>query len=654
VSGICGIFNRDGAPVDPDMLRKMAESAAHRGPDGIRYWTNGNVGFAHLALHVTPESVRERQPLLSSDGLVCLAADARVDNRQELIEVLGPRGYLREKDPTDADLILAAYSCWGAECPVHILGDFAFAVWDGRKQQIFCARDACGVKPLHYSRVNQTLCFASELQQILQNPEIPRRLDEVAMADHLTVNFYDQGSTMFLDVRRLPPAHRLTATRAGIRLKRYWDIDPSARTVYRRDEDYAAHFLHLFRRAVADHLRTRGKAVGITMSGGLDSCSIAAVSQHMLSANGDSPGLIAYSYAFDRLRDCDERGYSRAMADELGVEIEYIPAERFWFLREPVVLRPSLESPALWFESTTRHAMMRLRERGGRVLLTGEGGDSLLWGSPLIWADRLLQGHIGVLWDLARRAGRQGRPYHRLLYAQIARPLLPDCINQALRRLIGRNKPSRVPEWISLGFGRRIGLAERLAHPPVTRHFRNMARQDIYEFAITLGAGPGIYWYDNTAARFGLEARHPFWDRRLLEFILSIPPEQLFRGECRKLLLRRAMAGILPDVIRLRKDKTIFNSFADLSLRDKEADQVKGLLKAPLLGKMGIVDADRLRSAYERYRAGKKGNWALTLFPTIVLELWLKRYYDMFENSSCRKSRRVLTFAVSSSRVRRA
>lgn len=633
MSGICGIYNLDGAPVDPGVLRKMAEAASHRGPDGIRYWMNGNIGLAHLALHVTPESVREKQPLLSRDGLICLTADARMDNRPELIESLTAKGYLLDKEPTDADLILTAYECWGVKCSVHILGDFAFAVWDDRKQQLLCVRDACGVRSLHYSQVGKTLCFASELEQILQHPGVPRRLDEMAMADHLTTNFYDRASTMFLDVRRLPPAHRLIASRAGFRLQRYWDIDPSARTTYHHDEEYAAHFLHLFRRAVEDRLRTRAKVVGIAMSGGLDSCSIAAVAQKSLSTNCGSPRLAAYSWVFDQLKDCDERAYSRAMAEELGVEIEYIPAERFWFLREPVPLRPSLESPFLWNELLVRQMLARFKERGGRVMLTGEGGDSLLRGTRhSIYADRLLRGHIGALWELARHTRQKGRRYHRLLYTHIARPLVPDAVVRWFRRLVGGHMSSQVPDWIAPGFAKRIGLAERLASPPVPRRFASLARQDIYRLAVALGVGPAIYWYENEVARFGLEASHPFLDRRLVEFVLSIPPEQLFRGERRKLVLRQAMAGILPEDIRQRRDKTMFDSFAGLSLREKQVEQINRLLKAPLLGNMGIVDAERLRSVYEDYRAGGEVKAAITLFPPITLELWLRNYYRLFSN----------------------
>jgi asparagine synthase (glutamine-hydrolysing) len=627
MSGICGIFNLDGTPVSPDLLHKMAEGAAHRGPDGMHYWISDNIGLAHLALHVTPESVRENQPLLSRDGQLCLTADARLDNRPELIEILTARSHLLEKEPTDADLILTAYQCWGADCPVHLVGDFAFAIWDARQQRLLCVRDARGVKPLHHSRFGQTFCFASEVGQVIEHPGVPRRLDEIAVADILTRNFHDEEWTLFRDVRRLPPAHRLIANTNRIRLERYWDLAPSARIRYRRDEEYVAHFLHLFRRAVEDRLRTRAKVVGIAMSGGLDSCSIAAVAQRMLSGKGGSPRLVAYSFAFDKLKDCDERAYSQRMADELGVEIEYMPAEQFWFLREPVSLWPNLESPCLWFEYVTRRLLGRLRDREGRVLLSGEGGDGLLRGTPLSYGDRFQRGQIGVLREILRYAKDRRRPCHRFLYRCLARPLIPDIVVDSVRRLTGRTRQPDIPEWISLAFAERIGLVQRLIARP-QRVSRTPGRQRLYErTAVLTGEGRAVSWHDHVAGRHGVEARHPFLDRRLLEFVWSIPQEQLFRAGQNRVLHRRAMAGILPETIRAREDKTIFDSFVAFSLRDKEAAKVRNLLEAPLLGKIGAVIPEKLRLVLEEYLAGKGAIPVGIIFPTIVLELWLRKGY---------------------------
>ncbi len=143
MSAICGIVHFDGAPVDAAALRAMTGAAPHRGPDGVRYWMGDAAGLAHLAFHVTPESVRETQPLISTDGRYVLVADARIDNRDELLAALRGEPDLPPA-PTDADLILAAFRRWGEACPERLLGDFVFAVWDTANRRLFLARDALG------------------------------------------------------------------------------------------------------------------------------------------------------------------------------------------------------------------------------------------------------------------------------------------------------------------------------------------------------------------------------------------------------------------------------------------------------------------------------------------------------------------------------
>jgi asparagine synthase (glutamine-hydrolysing) len=145
------MVNLDGAPVEPAALKKMARAAGHRGPDGIRYHTERAVGLAHLALNITPESAREHQPLVSERGDLVLVADVRIDNREELVRTLWGGGYLPDEPPTDAELILEAYRRWGEGCPAHLIGDFAFAIWDGRRGRLFAARDAMAMRALYYA-----------------------------------------------------------------------------------------------------------------------------------------------------------------------------------------------------------------------------------------------------------------------------------------------------------------------------------------------------------------------------------------------------------------------------------------------------------------------------------------------------------------------
>src|SRR5881296_3903808 len=223
VSGIAGLWRLDGRPGEPAELDGMLARLAHRGPDGTGAWREGRVALGHGMLHTTPESLREQQPLVGTRGDLVLVADARVDNRAELCSLLPA-----PSDATDAELILAAYERWGEACPEHLLGDFAFAIWDGRTQRLFCARDHFGVKPFYYHhRPGRLFALASEIKGLLVLPDVPRRLNETRVADYLVPLLEDKEITFYEEIVRLPPAHHMTVSRDGVRIERYWALDPS-------------------------------------------------------------------------------------------------------------------------------------------------------------------------------------------------------------------------------------------------------------------------------------------------------------------------------------------------------------------------------------------------------------------------------------------
>jgi asparagine synthase (glutamine-hydrolysing) len=630
LSGIVAIVNFDGAPIDPQVLRAMAEQCAYRGPDGIRYWIRGNVGLAHLALHATPEALRELQPQLSEDGMLCLTADVRVDNRPELIHLLAAKGEPVTSASTDADLLLAAYRIWGEACPAQIIGDYAFAIWDARAQRLFCARDVYGVKSLHYARVGSMLCVASEGQQIIQHPAVPRRLDEVTVADFLVRNYNDEGRTMFQDVWAVRRAHYLVADPSGQRMERYWDIDPDCRITYKSDEEYAAHFLEIFQRVVADHLRTQSGTVGITMSGGMDSTSVAAIAQKIINSQSGQPHLLACSYAFEHLKECDETCYSRAMADELGIELVYIPAENFWYLDDDEAFTPSLETPFMAEESVTRNILGTFKERGARVWLTGHGGDSLVAGSSLVLSDRLRHGDLRPLMDVTRYWKRNNLPISRLWWAYrnwFIGPMIPTPLKKMARKL----RKSEIPDWLEADFAHRTRIVERLSSSRVPRRFNERARQDNYSTALDIDP---IQMSINRAERLGallhMEARHPFLDRRLAQFLMSIPAEQLFRAGAQKFILRNAMHGILPEVIRTRLDKTEFSRYIGIGLRYKETEKIRALITTPLLSTLHLVYLVKLQYMYKRYISQGKVLDAKKSWSAVSLELWLRKYLFLF------------------------
>jgi asparagine synthase (glutamine-hydrolysing) len=473
------------------------------------------------------------------------------------------------------------------------------------------------------------------VRQLLEHPGVSRELDESAMADYLVNHFDGLERTMFRSVLAVPPAHRIVAGPDGLRTERYWDVDPSHRTVLRDDREYADGFLDLFRRSVSDRLRSTSGTVGVLMSGGLDSCSVAAMGQELTGKPGYPDSLLACSFAFEELQECDEREYSDVMTEVLDLEIDYVDAESLWLLGDATAFAPRLDTPFLNWESLGHEVHRRLGERGARVMLTGHGGDNLTQGSALVYADALRRWRPTVLVDMMRHARAENRPFWNLLRRFVLRPLIPARMLRLWRGLPGRGADALLPSWLDRAFVRRTRLAERLLQPSVEQRFRGLARQKIYEITADLGALlRTVHWHDWVAAHYGQEARHPFLDRRLVEYVVSIPPEQHFHAGRRKLLLRRALAGILPERIRRRRDKTVFTRYFDLALRDKEVALVRGLFRDPVLGQMGIVDGERLRTAYERFLeegdpSADRGPWWFV----ISLERWLRQHQGLPNNT---------------------
>ncbi len=547
------------------------------------------------------------------DAPISVLLDGRLDNRPELIARLSPP---RDLEASDAELLLAAYLEWGEACTDHLLGDFAFAVRDARRKRLFCAVDPLGIKPLHYARIGSLVCFASDAVQVLQHPAVPDGYNEAEIAAYLTGGCEDPERSFFAAVHKLGPGRRLTADAGGLRVERYWSPQP-AEIRYARDEDYAAHFRELFERAVTDRLRGAGSFVAVAMSGGLDSTSVAAVARRAPGAR-----VRAYTFVFDQLPECDERSYSQAMTEELALEVEPVEAERFWSLESQNPLPLSADTPFVGWHTCYREILRRMAAGGSRVLLMGHGGDDLLRGSSLIYAERLRRGDLSALREVARHARDRREPLLRALYRHFARPHLPAGVDRALRSALGKPE-DRPPAWLRPDFVRRTRLPESPRAP--RRSFASPARRETYTHLVE---HPWYWrlanWHDRSAAAFGIEVRHPFLDRRLFEYVLAIPGEQLFRLDGTKSLLRRSMWDILPERIRSRRGKTRFTPFLDSVLRERAAGEITELLSSPRADELGILDGNLLRSAYLDFLGGTDES-RRALWYAVTLEIWLRR-----------------------------
>ena len=382
MSGICGIVNLDGAPVEGQLLRDMTAFMAFRGPDAQDVWVDGRVGLGHAMLRTTFESEREQQPF-SLDGKVWITADARIDGRDELKRKLEAEDCTGLAAATDPELILHAYRAWGEDCLQHLIGDFAFAIWDGPRQRLLCARDHFGVKPFFYARMGQCLVFSNTLNCVRRHPAVSDTMNDLSIADFLLFEmFQDPGATAFADIHRLPPAHRLTWSANGLELRNYWTLPADLGVRYRSAGDYVEHFRELLGMAVADRLRTN--RVGVEMSGGLDSPAVAATALALLRQRSLPFELHAATIVYDRLIPDEERYYSGLVAEGLGIPIHYSVGDEYKINER--CDQPDTQPPEPVNDASSNLALsvdfLRAAAARSRVCLTGWDGDALLSESP--------------------------------------------------------------------------------------------------------------------------------------------------------------------------------------------------------------------------------------------------------------------------------
>jgi len=537
MSGIAGIVNLDGAPVNRALLDRMAEFIHYRGPDAKGVWVEGPVGLAHTMARTTQETEHEHQPA-TLDGEVWITADARLDGRAALIAELRGRG--RECPPctTEPELILHAYGAWGEGCVDHLLGDFAFAIWDGRTRKLFCARDQFGIKPFFYARVGSAFVFSNTLNCIRLVPGVSDDLDEQFIGDFLLFELSpDLHRTAFEALRRLPPAHTLVAADGRMRIRRYWTLPIDPPTVFKNSRDYVERFLELFKQAVEDRLRTR--RVGVFMSGGLDSTSVAAMAKKISERTGEPLELRAHAVVYDRLVPDQERHYAEAAAKGLGIPIDCFVADGYRLFEgwnDGRVRFPEPVSNPLVLMGLDR---LQGIAAGTRVALSGYGGDPAL--SSLIsrhCRELLKQARLGQLaLDVARYLAAEGRFSRLYLRIRLA------------RWLHGNHWRGEYPEWLNPEFEKRLDLRTRWEEFGRSVVPKGVVRPEAYDL-LRAPTWPGIFdGYDAGTTGALLEVRHPFFDLRLLRYLLSL---ETLPWCSDKEVLRVAMKGLLPEEIRLR------------------------------------------------------------------------------------------------------
>lgn len=664
MSGIAGILHRDGRPASPDDIAVMCAAIAHRGPDGSGISCAGHVALAHRLLSTTPESSGERQPVVSEPAGTRLVADARIDNRDELMSALS----LTTSDRvSDAQLIACAYRRWGARCIERLVGDFAFALWDDRSQEMFCGRDPMGVKPFYFFASERLFAFASEAKALLALPGVPNDVDDAQVVRFIEGRMDDRTGTLFRFVHRLPAAHTMTVTRAGVRQQKYWDPSAARDVRFSTSDQYAEAFREIFTEAVKARLRTED-AVGATLSGGLDSSSIVCMARQIQRGTRRSP-LHTFSLVFPSLpekdlRLIDERRYIDAVVGDGGVLPTWVRGDELSPTAEVGTILDQLDEPYAAPNLYLHRGMYRAaQQRGARVLLDGFDGDTAVshgfarlntllrrgdWDTfeheiRALAAHREMRldtiiGYFGLpylallarhgRWVAWARAAREltrrfGVSTHTLASHGI-RPALPRALRTAYHSIRARHNGTRPLSLRENGRTARerdrAELREQeldVMYDERESHVHGLS-QPAYQLTLEMA--------DKCAAAFGVEPRYPYFDRRLIDYCVGLPDSEKLKNGWPRHVFRRAMEGILPAEIQWRSDKGNLSPNFHRALRASTATRVDVSANSPLAAFVDLTALRAMRRQYceETSTLGRSVE-GHTLFRIDVLECWLSR-----------------------------
>ncbi|MDS0261447.1 asparagine synthase (glutamine-hydrolyzing) [Haloarcula sp. S1CR25-12] len=615
MSGILALYNRDRSAVDRSAVERMQGAMDHRGPDGSDSWDGDGVALGHQHLRSTPEGRYDSQPCRDGDTVV--VADARLDNRPELLSEL-QLSSPPERIP-DSELLLAAYRQWGTGCVSRLAGAFAFVVWDG--DQLFCARDRFGVKPLYYHRSPELFAVASEKKGLLAHPSIAGDIDEVKIGDFLVELYEDTSRTYFESLDRLPPAHAMTVDTETTEQWRYWSLDPTRTVTLDSDAAYERRFRELFEQAVRSRMRTDGP-VGSALSGGMDSSSITVVARELLP---DDEPLHTFSNVYDEAPSSDEREYIEAVTSREGIESHYIFPEDVGALVDEARLRAHFDQPphnTMHFAGWER--TKRAADVGVSTVLGGALGDSAIGYGLGLLPELLWTGRWGSLYrELSAMSGLVDAPVRHLFVRHALSEVVPESVLRVRRRVNG-TQWSLADEnpTIDQAFADRIGLRTRYE----TRQLRGAAltpraRRRQCRSLLTGRNATNFEALDLIHAAFGVEPRYPFTDHRLVEFSLAMPATQQLKDGWTRSIGRRALGDLLPEPIQWRPWKTPTNE-AFWNALERDRGRLVDLADEP--GALApFVDAHALHESLDRFETERNSRDGRALWRALSLSVWL-------------------------------
>lgn len=652
MSSIFGVVHLGGAPVDPEALQLMSRGLEYRqeGPVQTGIWGNIGLGMRSQKAH----SATQGSPVFL--GLTApLVADARLDNRQELCAELS----LDAESSTAAEIVAKAYGVWGERCTDHLIGDFAFAVFDKSRNCLFCARDHFGVRPFYYTRTADNFAFATDPRGITALDKTPRPFCDSAVLDYLLVHWPDREKFFLDGILKLPPAHQLLLEGARLSTRKYWELQPDKTAWNMEPTEAARRFRVLFRQAVDCRIGARNRTATF-LSGGLDSSSVTAQAVMAVRARGDDRPIQSFASVFPDVPESDETKWIRQVVDFLNrdgetVDLHVSDGKGAGPLRDMVEMTASLGEPVLAPNQYMTWDMVR--QTAGTdvdVILTGHDGDTVVGHAMYQLTNlalerrfdaldaemevfvgtlkdykgarsRLLISHVSPAVGIAFRKLQFFRAYglmqalHRR-YKMSRKIMLRQCVPHAVDAVITSfaRRPADstfLKDGLSMRwrvFRRRLANGARWESRPVMQHISSLQLSAI---SATFES------FDRIGASHGIELRHPFFDKRLVEFCVSLPPSAKIRDNVTRWVLRAAMAGVLPEDVRLRRTKADLSPSFGARLA-KDSERLDKVLRRSEADEAGYLDEAALARSVRQLR-GAREMLSVRVYAALCMDVYM-------------------------------
>jgi asparagine synthase (glutamine-hydrolysing) len=623
--GICGKLEFDlQARVSPALVKVMADTISHRGPDDEGYYVSGSIGLGFRRLSIIDLNTGH-QPISNEDGSVWIVFNGEIYNYKELREFLLSQGHVF-KTRTDTEVIVHLYEEFAEHCVEKLRGMFAFAIWDDRRKLLFIARDRLGIKPLYYASSSTSLVFASEMKAILADPGVHRELEPATIDRFLSFNYTPGEETFFKNIHKLEPAHYMVVRQGELRIRRYWDLHFSTELEHPNQKQAEERLVNLLEESVRLHMIS-DVPVGFLLSGGLDSTAMLS-----LAAGKSVQPISSYTIGFSEPGIEDERPYARLAASRYGVKhyemtmtskdfVDFLP-QYVWHMEEGVCEPPAI---ALYYIS-------KLAKEHVKVLISGEGGDEAFAGYPnyrnLLWLERLksalgpLRGVFSSALGAFNSVARSKKiakylplldiPLSSYYYSRTASPF--SFFNQPANPVYSSAFASVVDKRKSLS-----GVQKYLQGD------LNNLNKMLYVDTKTWLPDDLLIKADKITMANSVELRVPFLDHKVMEFAASLPANFKVHGFTTKYLAKKALSHRVPQEIINRK-KTGFPVPYESWLRTDLNSWLRDLLFSQRAMERGYFDRGGVENLFSKN--SETGAYSKEIFCLAVLELWHRIFSD--------------------------